>query len=223
MLRLILSPSVGGTAGYLYDTAASIASSGGEAVLIVPEQYSFAAERIVLERLGTADAQRVDVLSFTRLANTVFNAVGWDKGKRLNEAGKILLMSRALEQCADKLNVYSRSADSPAVVRELLSLNEEFCQCAISPEDMTAAMNNMEDGLLKSKLAEIKQRENLDKIEDIKGEKTNIEWGAQIRSYVFMPYTLVKDNRTGYEDGNILAVMDGEIDGFINAYLKSKV
>lgn len=53
MLRLILSPSVGGTAGYLYDTAASIASSGGEAVLIVPEQYSFAAERIVLERLGT--------------------------------------------------------------------------------------------------------------------------------------------------------------------------
>lgn len=155
MLRLILSPSVGGTAGYLYDTAASIASSGGEAVLIVPEQYSFAAERIVLERLGTADAQRVEVLSFTRLANTVFNAVGWDKGKRLNEAGKILLMSRALEQCADKLNVYSRSADSPAVVRELLSLNEEFCQCAISPEDMTAAMNNMEDGLLKSKLADI--------------------------------------------------------------------
>lgn len=155
MLRLILSPSVGGTAGYLYDMAASIASSGGEAVLIVPEQYSFAAERIVLERLGTADAQRVEVLSFTRLANTVFNAVGWDKGKRLNEAGKILLMSRALEQCADKLNVYSRSADSPAVVRELLSLNEEFCQCAISPEDMTAAMNNMEDGLLKSKLADI--------------------------------------------------------------------
>lgn len=64
-------------------------------------------------------------------------------------------MSRALEQCADKLNVYSRSADSPAVVRELLSLNEEFCQCAISLEDMTAAMNNMEDGLLKSKLADI--------------------------------------------------------------------
>ena len=95
MLRLILSPSVGGTAGYLYDAVAALASSGGEAVLIVPEQYSFAAERIVLERLGTADAQRVEVLSFTRLANTVFNSVGWDKGKRLNEAGKILLMSRA--------------------------------------------------------------------------------------------------------------------------------
>jgi len=74
--------------------------------------------------------------------------------------------------------------------------------------------------MLKSKLMEIKQREKLDRIEDIKGNKTNIEWGSQIRSYVFMPYTLAKDTRTGYEDGNIQAVMDGEIDGFINAYLK---
>ena len=74
--------------------------------------------------------------------------------------------------------------------------------------------------MLKSKLMEIKQREKLEKIEDIKGIKTNIEWGARIRSYVFMPYTLAKDTRTGYEDGNIQAVMDGEIDGFINAYLK---
>ena len=74
--------------------------------------------------------------------------------------------------------------------------------------------------MLKSKLMEIKQREKLEKIEDITGNKTNIEWGAQIRSYVFMPYTLAKDTRTGYEDGNIQAVMDGEIDGFINAYLK---
>ena len=56
--------------------------------------------------------------------------------------------------------------------------------------------------------------------EDIQGNKTNIEWGAQIRSYVFMPYTLVTDKRTGYETGNIQAVMDGDLDGFINAYLK---
>lgn len=74
--------------------------------------------------------------------------------------------------------------------------------------------------MLKSKLMEIKEREKLEKIDDIKGVKTNIEWGAQIRSYVFMPYTLAKDTRTGYEDGNIQAVMDGDIDGFINAYLK---
>lgn len=76
--------------------------------------------------------------------------------------------------------------------------------------------------MLRSKLMEIKEREKLEKIDDIKGVKTNIEWGAQIRSYVFMPYTLAKDARTGYEDGNINAVMDGEIDGFINAYLKEQ-
>lgn len=74
--------------------------------------------------------------------------------------------------------------------------------------------------MLKSKLMEIKQRENLQKIDDIKGVKTDIEWGAQIRSYVFMPYTLAKDARTGYEDSDIGSVMDGNIDGFINAYLK---
>ena len=74
--------------------------------------------------------------------------------------------------------------------------------------------------MLKAKLMEIKLREKLDRIEDIQGNKANIEWGSQIRSYVFMPYTLAKDTRTGYEDGNIDAVMDGEIDGFINAYLK---
>lgn len=76
--------------------------------------------------------------------------------------------------------------------------------------------------MLKSKLVEIKERENLEKISDIKGEQLQIAWGAQIRSYVFMPYTLAKDHRTGFEMGNIQAVMDGDLDGFINAYLKQK-
>ncbi len=76
--------------------------------------------------------------------------------------------------------------------------------------------------MLKSKLIEIKEREHLDKIEDIKGVQKEIGWGSQIRSYVFMPYTLVKDHRTGFEVGNVNAVMDGDIDGFINAYLKAE-
>ena len=76
--------------------------------------------------------------------------------------------------------------------------------------------------MLKSKLVEIKEREHLSRIEDIKGSQKDIGWGSQIRSYVFMPYTLVKDNRTGFEVGNINAVMDGDLDGFINAYLRAK-
>ncbi len=75
--------------------------------------------------------------------------------------------------------------------------------------------------MLKSKLIEIKEREHLDKIEDIKGVQKEIAWGSQIRSYVFMPYTLVKDHRTSFESGNVNAVMDGDLDGFINAFLKA--
>lgn len=74
--------------------------------------------------------------------------------------------------------------------------------------------------MLRSKLIEIKEREHLEKISDIKGEQLQIAWGSQIRSYVFMPYTMVKDHRTSFETGNVDAVMDGELDGFINAYLK---
>ena len=75
--------------------------------------------------------------------------------------------------------------------------------------------------MLRSKLVEIKEREHLEKISDIKGVQKEIAWGAQIRSNVFMPYTLAKDHRTGFENGNISAVMDGDLDGFINAYLKA--
>lgn len=75
--------------------------------------------------------------------------------------------------------------------------------------------------MLKSKLLDLKEREQKEKIEDLKGEQKDIAWGSQIRSYVFCPYTLVKDHRTGYEMGNVQAVMDGELNGFIEAYLKS--
>ena len=73
--------------------------------------------------------------------------------------------------------------------------------------------------MLKSKLIEIAEREQKEKIDDLKGVQKEIGWGSQIRSYVFHPYTMVKDHRTNYEVGNIGAVMDGDIDGFINAYL----
>ena len=75
--------------------------------------------------------------------------------------------------------------------------------------------------MLKAKLVEMAEREHMEKIEDLKGDMKDIAWGSQIRSYVFHPYTVVKDHRTSFEVGNISAVMDGELDGFINAYLKA--
>jgi len=77
--------------------------------------------------------------------------------------------------------------------------------------------------MLRSKLVDIAEKQHLENIADIKGVQKEIAWGSQIRSYVFMPYTMVKDHRTDFEMGNINAVMDGELDGFITAYLKMKV
>ena len=74
--------------------------------------------------------------------------------------------------------------------------------------------------MLKAKLLELREREKEQQMADIKGEMKKIEWGSQIRSYVFHPYSMVKDHRTGYETSNVSAVMDGELDGFITAYLQ---
>lgn len=75
--------------------------------------------------------------------------------------------------------------------------------------------------MLKSKLLDLKEKENKEKIEDLKGEQKDIAWGSQIRSYVFCPYTLVKDHRTGFEVGNVQGVMDGDLNNFMEEYLKS--
>lgn len=77
--------------------------------------------------------------------------------------------------------------------------------------------------MLKSKLLELKEKEQKEKIENLKGIQRDIAWGSQIRSYVFCPYTLVKDHRTNYEEGNIEAVMNGNLNGFIESYLKTTV
>ena len=77
--------------------------------------------------------------------------------------------------------------------------------------------------MLKSKLIDLKEKEQKETINELKGQQREIAWGNQIRSYVFCPYTLVKDHRTGYEVGNVQAVMDGEIDDFIDTYLKMQL
>ena len=94
----------------------------------------------------------------------------------------------------------------------------------VSSQVERSHFQNLENcrNMLRARLAEIKEREHLEKISDIKGVQMKIEWGSQIRSYVFMPYQLVKDHRTNYENGNIDNVMNGDLDGFINAYLSMR-
>lgn len=96
---------------------------------------------------------------------------------------------------------------------------------SVKCKDERSQLSNKESAmmLLKSKLYQLKIEEQEKKLASIKGDQKLIEWGSQIRSYVFHPYTLVKDARTGFETSNGQAVMDGDIDGFIFAYLKSKV
>ena len=77
--------------------------------------------------------------------------------------------------------------------------------------------------MLISKLVELKERENKATISELKGVQREIAWGSQIRSYVFCPYTLVKDHRTNYETGNVEAVMNGELNEFMDAYLKQNI
>ena len=77
--------------------------------------------------------------------------------------------------------------------------------------------------MLKSKLLDLKEKEQKEKIEDLKGEQKDIAWGSQIRSYVFCPYTMVKDHRTNYEVGNVEAVMDGDLNDFMEKYLKNNI
>ncbi len=77
--------------------------------------------------------------------------------------------------------------------------------------------------VLKARLLEVKEREQAEKLADLRGEYTKAEWGSQIRSYVLHPYQMVKDHRTDYETGNTTAVLDGDLDGFIQAYLRANV
>ncbi|NLG25919.1 MAG: peptide chain release factor 2, partial [Clostridiales bacterium] len=74
--------------------------------------------------------------------------------------------------------------------------------------------------MLRARLAEVKEQQRMARMEEVKGEVKKIEWGSQIRSYVFQPYTMAKDHRTGHEVGDIGAVMDGDLEGFVTAYLQ---
>ena len=141
----------------------------------------------------------------------------------IGEAGEIELRDEDI-----KMDVFRSSGAGGQKVNKTSSavrLTHIPTGIVVSSQVERSHFQNLENckEMLRAKLAEIKEREHLEKIEDIKGVQMKIDFGSAIRSYVFMPYQLVKDARTGYENGNITSVMDGDIDGFINAYLSQNI
>lgn len=155
LLRLILGRAGSGKTQYVRRLLADFAEGGGNgAILIVPEQFSFESERAMLEMLGEKNNGRIEVLSFSRLADAVFREYGGKTGTMIDESGKAVLMSLALESLTEKLRLYSGSKIS-AVVPELVSLRSELKRGSVSLPALMTAAEGMEECLLREKLREL--------------------------------------------------------------------
>ena len=156
MLQLILGRAGSGKTGWLRDTIAAKAHSGEESlILLVPEQVSFENERALLGLLGPALARRVEVLSFTRLTDRIQREAGGGAGRRLQDSGRCMLMTAALEQVKDELSFYRRSMGSPDFIKAVLHLSGECKQNAILPTALEAMADGMEESSLKEKTREL--------------------------------------------------------------------
>ena len=155
MLYLVLSRVGGGKTTYVHNVIADFIRDGlRDIVLLVPEQYSFACERAMLERLGARDADCVQVLSFSRLAELVCREEN-AAAKQMQDTQRAVLMSLALEGIADKLTLYKAQAQKPGFVREMLRAADELRQCAVEPSALDAAAEALDAGLLREKLQDI--------------------------------------------------------------------
>lgn len=156
MLHLILGRAGAGKTTYVHKLLEDFVRDGErEMLLIVPEQYSFFTERALLERLGAKDAGKIEVLSFSRLAHSVFRIYGGKTGQHIDDSGRAILMSLALESVGDKLHVYARHKQSTAVITEMLGLSSEFKQNSVLPEEISEVSDGLPDCLLKEKTREI--------------------------------------------------------------------
>ena len=175
----------------------------------------------MLRELESIDEEIVDIAfivetHFVLLEKTIRDLSGQVKSMLHREWYKPILRMVSLRK-VKKLRGATDTEDYNAVRDLALKICEKVNNfVSKNLQDASAAAE------ARARLAEIKEREHLEKISDIKGVQMKIEWGSQIRSYVFMPYQLVKDLRTEYETGNIQSVMDGDLDGFINAFLSMK-
>ncbi len=155
MLQLITGRSGSGKTCAMYQELKERTLGEMPLFLLVPEQASFASERRLLEELGPVLSQRVQVLSFTRMADIVFRELGGNAGRRMDATLSLLLMSEALHSVADSLTLYRRHIDDPEYLRSVLGMLSECKQCAISPQLLEETAASLPNGLLKSKLTEL--------------------------------------------------------------------
>ena len=156
MLHFIIGRAGSGKTYTARRIAAEMANTGDSRImLIVPEQYSFESERALIERLDIAAAERVEVLSFTRLVNIVHRRVGGISGHVVDESGNAALMSLALEDVKDSLSLFKKQADLPELVPALLRLLSELKQASVSETDLHNILNAADNNMLKSKLHEL--------------------------------------------------------------------
>ncbi len=155
MLQLVLGRSGMGKTYTLLDRLEQNVASERRQIWLVPEQYSFESERAILQRLGQRRAAQVEVLSFTRLAQRVFDEVGGVSGLRMDDATRVLLMSRAIEQVADHLTLYRRHVADADYLSAMIALLEECKQCAVTAERLSQTALQLEEGTLRRKTEEL--------------------------------------------------------------------
>ena len=155
MLHLILGPAGSGKTTRLYEELEHWVQGGKKAILLVPEQYSFESEKALYRRLGPTGAARVEVLSFTRLCDRIFREYGGLAVNALTDTGKAMLMSLALGEVRDTLQIYARQVGSAAFVESLCAAVSEFKNGGVSPEELAAAARESGDAQLREKAAEL--------------------------------------------------------------------
>lgn len=156
MLHFILGRVSSGKTTYLHNVIGKALDCGKEnAVLIVPEQFTFETDRGILETLGPVRSNRVDVYSFTRLAEALFEEYGCQRKPVITEQGRLIFMSRALRSVEDKLDIFSKHIDDSAFIRKMILVVNEFKQSANDREHMQQVTELLPDGMLKRKMNEL--------------------------------------------------------------------
>lgn len=156
MLKLILGRSGTGKSEYIINKLCTLAQSGGEKLLLlVPEQHSFSAEKKIIDKIGAADAQKINVLSFSRMADAVFLATGGFPMKAVNEGMRSVFMSLALKECSDNLSLYSNQLGRSEFIPIILNSVNEMKSCAATAETISGCKAAVDNETLKQKLSDL--------------------------------------------------------------------